>query len=113
MDVRSHTCVQYKEPLSARLHERGSCVCGGLRICCLPLDRQTDSCFRDRSRTPHERLCAAPPPYARTRGCAPVGSPIGWAVLLLTSTSRARTRRASRTARTLAVQDGLGAWGGG
>ena len=76
-------------------------------------DRQTDSCFRDRSRTPHERLCAAPPPYARTRGCAPVGSPIGWAVLLLTSTSRARTRRAPRTARTLAVLDGLGAWGGG
>ena len=75
--------------------------------------RQTDSCFRDRSRTPHRRLCAAPPPYARTRGCAPVGSPIGWAVLLLTSTSRARTRRAPRTARTLAVLDGLGAWGGG
>ena len=74
--------------------------------CC----RQTDSCFRDRSRTPHRRLCAAPPPYARTRGCAPVGSPIGWAVLLLTSTSRARTRRAPRTARALAVQDGLGAW---
>ena len=44
------------------------------------------------------RLYVAPPPYTRTRGCAPGGSPIGWAVLLLTSTSRARTRHAPRTA---------------
>ena len=59
---------------------------------------------------PPRRFYVAPPPYTRTRGCAPGGSPIGWAVLLLTSTSRARTRRAPRTARALAVQDGLGAW---
>ena len=55
----------------------------------------------------------ASPPYAHTRGYAPVGSPVGWAVLLLTSTSRApRPRRAPRTstARSLAVRDVLGAW---
>ena len=53
----------------------------------------------------------ASPPYAHARGRAPVGSPVGWAVLLLTSTSRApRPRRAPRTARSLAVRDVLGAW---
>ena len=35
---------------------------------------------------PPRRLYVAPPPYTRTRGCAPGGSPIGWAVLLLTYT---------------------------
>ena len=76
--------------------------------------RQTDrQLFSGPVPHPPRRFYVAPPPYTHTRGCAPGGSPIGWAVLLLTSTSRARTRRAPRTARTLAVLDGLGAWGGG
>ena len=77
-------------------------------------DRQTDrQLFSGPVPHPPRRLYVAPPPYTHTRGCAPGGSPIGRAVLLLTSPSRARTRRAPRTARTLAVLDGLGAWGGG
>ena len=77
------------------------------------MTRQTDrQLFSGPVPHPPRRFYVAPPPYTHTRGCAPGGSPIGWAVLLLTSTSRARTRRAPRTARALAVQDGLGAWGG-
>ena len=78
-----------------------------VRFCPRQTDRQL---FSGPVPHPPQRFYVAPPPYTRTRGCAPGGSPIGWAVLLLTSTSRARTRRAPRTARALAVQDGLGAW---